>query len=143
MTHEKDIEHLIFAAHALARMTAAETGSQTPAAQWRTIAFLEERGPLRLGELAALSRVTQPGITRLTGQMADAGLVERTADPADSRVTVISLTDAGSAALDQWRTQLTAALAPRFDDLDEREWEALRTTAAVLARKTGALEATR
>lgn len=143
MTHEKDIETLIVAAHALTRIAALETTSDTPAAQWRTLTILRDNGALRLGDLARLSRVTQPGMTRLVGQMATLGLVERRADAVDSRATLVEVTDLGLEALQTWLLQLTAALAPHFADLDDAEWDALRTTAAVLARKTSTVEVAR
>jgi DNA-binding MarR family transcriptional regulator len=137
MTHDQDIETLIVAAHALTRVAALETRNETPAAQWRTLTILRDRGPLRLGELAQLSRVTQPGMTRLVGQMATAGLVARLTDPSDSRATVVDVTALGREALATWLLQLSSALSPHFADLTEEEWESLRITAAVLARKTG------
>lgn len=143
MTHDHDIETLIVAAHALTRIAALETASETPAAQWRTLTILRDHGPLRVGDVARLSRVTQPGMTRLVGQMADQGLVEKATDAADSRVSVVSVTPLGLEALQTWLLRLTSALAPHFDDLDEAEWQALRTTAAVLARKTAAVEVAR
>lgn len=143
MTHDHDIETLIVAAHALTRIAALETASETPAAQWRTLTILRDHGPLRVGDVARLSRVTQPGMTRLVGQMAEQGLVEKSTDAADSRVSVVSVTPLGLEALQTWLLRLTSALAPHFDDLDEAEWQALRTTAAVLARKTAAVEVAR
>lgn len=140
MTHDRTIETLIVAAHALTRVAALETRSETPAAQWRTLTLLRDRGPLRVGELAHLSRVTQPGMTRLVRQMADQGLIARTADAADSRVTIVSATSLGLEALDVWLLQLISAVAPHFDDLTDEEWSALRTTADVLSRKTAAVE---
>jgi DNA-binding MarR family transcriptional regulator len=141
--HDVDIEKLIVAAHALTRVAALETRTQAPAAQWRTLTILRDRGSLRVGDLAALSRVTQPGMTRLVGQMAEHGLIERSTDAADSRVTIVSATPLGLEALETWLVQLTSALAPHFDDLTDEEWSALRTTAAVLARKTSAVEVVR
>ncbi|WP_203579743.1 MarR family winged helix-turn-helix transcriptional regulator [Microbacterium hibisci] len=135
MTRDQDIETLIVAAHALTRVAALETANETPAAQWRTLTILRDHGALRIGELARLSRVTQPGMTRLVGQMADQGLVEKTTDAADSRATVVEVTGPGLEALQTWMRQLTAALAPHFDDLEPEEWDALRTTASVLMRK--------
>ncbi|MDQ7877468.1 MarR family transcriptional regulator [Microbacterium sp. QXD-8] len=135
MTHDQDIETLIVAAHALTRVAALETANETPAAQWRTLTILRDHGALRVGELARLSRVTQPGMTRLVGQMTEHGLVAKTADAADSRATVVEVTPLGLEALQTWLLQLTAALAPHFDDLEPAEWAALRTTAAVLTRK--------
>ncbi|WP_442576069.1 MarR family winged helix-turn-helix transcriptional regulator [Microbacterium sp. F51-2R] len=143
MTHDRDIETLIVAAHALTRVAALETRSETPSAQWRTLTILRDRGPLRVGELAQLSRVTQPGMTRLVGQMADLGLIERSTDASDSRATVVTVTPLGLEALATWLVQLTAALAPHFEDLTAQEWDALRTTAAVLSRKTAAVELAR
>ncbi|MEU1970245.1 MarR family transcriptional regulator [Microbacterium sp. NPDC019599] len=143
MTHQHDIETLIVAAHALTRVAALETQSDTPAAQWRTLTILRARGPLRVGDLARLSRVTQPGMTRLVGQMDDLGLVERSTDAADSRVTIVTVTPLGLEALEAWIVQLTSALAPHFEDLTESEWDALRTAAAILARKTAAVEVAR
>ncbi|GAA1914534.1 hypothetical protein GCM10009775_03900 [Microbacterium aoyamense] len=143
MTHLQDIETLITASASLTRIAALETRNETPAAQWRTLALLRDHGALRIGELAIASRVSQPGMTRLIGQMAEAGLVEREQDAADSRVTIVSATAAGLDALDAWRDQLTTALAPHFADLDEHEWEALAITAAVLRRKTAVAEVAR
>ncbi|MET0813097.1 MAG: MarR family transcriptional regulator [Microbacterium sp.] len=143
MTHLHDIETLITASATLTRIAALETGNETPAAQWRTLALLRDHGPLRVGELATASRVSQPGMTRLLGQMVDAGLVEREQDAADSRVSIVSATTAGLEALDAWRAQLTAALAPHFADLDEREWQALELTASILRRKTAVAEVAR
>ncbi|MFH8250294.1 MarR family winged helix-turn-helix transcriptional regulator [Microbacterium sp. B2969] len=141
--HDHDIETLIVAAHALTRVAALETRNETPSAQWRTVTILRDRGPLRVGELASLSRVTQPGMTRLVGQMAEQGLVERSTDASDSRVTIVSVTPLGLEALDTWLVQLTAALAPHFEDLTDDEWSAVRTTAAVLSRKIAAVEVAR
>ena len=135
VTHDHDLETLIVAAHALTRVAALETANETPAAQWRTLTILRDNGALRIGELARLSRVTQPGMTRLVAQMADQGLVSRTADAADSRATVVQVTPLGLEALQTWLLQLTGALAPHFADLTPMEWDALRTTARVLTRK--------
>lgn len=142
MTHDQDIETLIVAAHTLTRLAALETANETPAAQWRTLTILRDHGPLRVGELARLSRVTQPGMTRLVGQMVEQGLLTRTTDAADSRATVVEATPLGLEALHTWLLHLTSALAPHFTDLSEHEWEALRTTAQVLTRNLDRAAAT-
>jgi len=141
MAHVDDLEQLLVATHALTRVAALETGNAAPSAQWRTIAILREHGPLRVGELAALGRVTQPSMTRLVGIMDDAGLVERTTDDADSRATVVTATQHGVDAYLAWRAQLTEALLPRFADLDDADWEALRTTAHILSARIGSAAA--
>jgi DNA-binding MarR family transcriptional regulator len=130
-----DIERIVVAAHALVRIAAVESHNDAPAAQWRTLSLLRSEGPLRLGALAAASRVTQPGMTRLVGQLADAGLVTRDSDPDDSRATVVTATDTGIRALDAWLVQLGDALEPRFADLDDADWAALNRVADILAAR--------
>ena len=83
MQHDRDILRLVTGAHALTRVASLETRNEAPAAQWRTITLLREYGPQRIGDLAALSRVTQPGMTRLVAQMTEAGLLERSTDAND------------------------------------------------------------
>lgn len=138
MDHAKDLERIILAAHALTRVAALETRNEAPAAQWRTLGLLRDRGALRIGELARLSRVTQPGMTRLIGTMTEAGLVERTADADDSRAVLVTATERGMEAYDAWRLQLVDALLPRFESLTEDEWSAIRTAARLLGERIDA-----
>ncbi|SDH12115.1 MarR family winged helix-turn-helix transcriptional regulator [Microbacterium pygmaeum] len=143
MTRSEDLQRLVVAAHALTRIAALETRNEAPAAQWRTLTILRDHGDLRLGELATLSRITQPGMTRLVSTMAEHGLVRKTADADDSRVAVVTVTEAGRTALGAWLTQLTDALAPHFSDLDDHDWDAIARTAAILSARTGSLEVAR
>ncbi|WP_051172578.1 MarR family winged helix-turn-helix transcriptional regulator [Microbacterium indicum] len=132
MTRSHDLESLIIGAHALTRTAAVDMQNETPSAQWRTLAILLERGPLRLGDLARLSRVTQPGMTRLVATMTEAGLLERAHDPDDQRAVIVAATDEGSAAYAAWRRELVAALLPRFSGLDDDDWRALGRAAEIL-----------
>ncbi|MGB4777854.1 MarR family winged helix-turn-helix transcriptional regulator [Microbacterium sp.] len=143
MQHADDILRLLVGAHALTRVASLETRSEAPAAQWRTLVLLRDHGPQRIGDLAALSRVTQPGMTRLVAHMTDAGLVARGTDESDSRATVVSATPAGLDALAEWMRVLSAALAPRFSDLDEDEWDTIRRAADLIATRTRATELAR
>ncbi|MCT9820384.1 MarR family transcriptional regulator [Microbacterium sp. W1N] len=138
MTDHDEILRLLLAAHTLTRVAALDTASDAPSAQWRTLTLLRDHGPQRLGDLAHLSRVSQPGMTRLVRQMVQAGLLARTTDPADSRATVLAATPEGLDALDQWRHDLGVALAPRFADLDDQEWTSLRRAARILEDRIGA-----
>ena len=143
MQNGDDLLRLVLGAHALTRVASLETRNEAPAAQWRTLSLLREHGPQRIGDLAALSRVTQPGMTRLVAQMADAGLLERGHDEHDSRATVVTVTPAGLAALDEWIQVLGAALAPRFSDLDADDWAAIRRAADVVDARTRTAEVSR
>jgi DNA-binding MarR family transcriptional regulator len=123
----------MLSAHGLARIAAQESGNDAPSAQWRALGILDRLGTLRLGELAAAARTTQPGMTRLIGALDNAGLVTRTPDPADTRATLVSATSAGLEALRNWRTEMRDTLAPRFSDLSEQDWAALVRAAEILA----------
>jgi DNA-binding MarR family transcriptional regulator len=61
------------------------------------LARAEPRGRLRLSDLVELMhpRYSQPGLSRLVQRMEADGLVERRADPADGRATVLQMTRAG------------------------------------------------
>jgi DNA-binding MarR family transcriptional regulator len=137
MTRDDDLQRLILAVHALTRIAAIDTKNDAPSAQWRTLKLLREHGPQRLGDLATLSRVSQPGMTRLVHQMEDAGLVARGIHPDDSRVSVVSATDDGLHELDRWLDALSTALAPHVADLTDAEWDAVRTSADALASRVG------
>ncbi|MEO5535401.1 MAG: MarR family transcriptional regulator [Pseudolysinimonas sp.] len=135
------IESLVVASHRLTQLAAQATGDRTPAAVWRTLSVLQHEGPLRVGTLAALSRVTQPGITRLVGTMHDDGYVERISDATDSRASVISVTRVGVAALEEWRHTIARTMEPAFGSLDEQDWAALSRAAEILATRTASATA--
>ncbi|MGN8026094.1 MarR family winged helix-turn-helix transcriptional regulator [Microbacterium sp. 22242] len=151
MNRGEILQSIVFSTHALTRIAAHEAGNDTPAAQWRALSLLdtaadgaaEDRAAgLRVGELAKASRTTQPGMTRLVGQLEHDGLVRRSADPDDSRATVVSITDAGRESLHTWRQELQRILEPRFSDLDEADWEHLSRAAEILHTHSLLLERT-
>ena len=135
------LESLLVSSHRLARVAAQATGSTTPAAQWRTLSILETDGPMRIGELAAASRVTQPGMTRLLANMVEEELVSRIADREDSRAWLIVVTKKGAAALAAWRAQLAETMAPWFGDLTAEEWATLAAAAQLVETRLGSTAA--
>jgi len=142
MRKADDILAIVAAANALTRIAAVETRNDAPAAQWRALKVLEHDGPQRIGALASYSRTTQPGMTRLVGQMADEGLVTRGPDPDDSRATVVAITEAGIRAFAAWKVELTDALEPLFADLSDDDWAVLSRAADILTSRTAPVEAT-
>jgi DNA-binding MarR family transcriptional regulator len=136
VAHNEILESLLVTSNRLIRIAAQATGNTTPSAVWRTLSILENLGPLRVGELAAASRISQPGITRLLPAMIDDGLVSRAIDRGDSRALVIGLTRTGRERLIAWRHELSTTLEPLFGDLEPREWQTLERAAAILASRT-------
>ncbi len=129
------LSDLVQANSRLVRIAAQVTGNTESPATWRTLRVLQQSGPLRIGELAALSRVAQPTMTKLVAGLAERGLVERVPDQSDARAWQIDVTPAGVAAVDGWRDQLSAALEPYFADLAPDELDALRRTVRLLERR--------
>ena len=138
MIHSDILESLLRATHHLTRLAANETGNSTPAAAWRTLSILESDGPMRVGELATRSRITQPGMTRILASLVEDETVSRIADVDDSRAWLIVITPKGTKALAHWRHELARTLEPWFGDLDPADWATLARAAAVLDARVGA-----
>ena len=130
------MEKLIVEANRLTRVAAQATGSTTPAAVWRTLSILASDGSYRIGDLARASRVSQPTMTKLIQNLAEDELIYRIADVADSRAWLIAITDTGTTALDNWRTELGKALQPMFSDLSAEEIEILERAVTILESRT-------
>lgn len=94
-----------------------------PFAQARLLAVIEDQGAARISDLAALDHCSQPTMTTQVRRLEDAGLVSRTADPADARAVLISITPEGVQALATVRSDRGAVIDPylaRLDDADRR-----------------------
>ncbi|UOQ90344.1 MarR family transcriptional regulator [Agromyces endophyticus] len=126
------IGDLVSVNNRLTRLAAASTPAAESPAVWRTIAVLRDLGPMRLGELARVSRVSQPTMTKLVHTLDERGWIRRIADANDARAWLISADPAGLAALDAWRDELVGAMAPYFDDLSADERDALARAVAVI-----------
>jgi DNA-binding MarR family transcriptional regulator len=90
-----------------------------------TMATLEQSGPRRITDLAVVEGVMQPSMTVLVSGLERSGLVERRADAADRRVTLVTLTAAGADYIRARRQAGVAVLVHRIDDLPAHEGEAL------------------
>lgn len=133
---------LVVASHRLARLAARVTGSTESPAIWRTLSVLQTSGPLRLGELATHSRVSQPTMTKLVRTLVESEWVKRIADTDDARAWQIALTRKGADALQAWKEELSAALVPMFADLSDDELAAMRCTVEIIASRVDLSTAT-
>ena len=102
------------------------------ASTFSALATISRRGPLSLGELAALEGVKPPSITTTVAALEAQGLVTRVADPADRRVARVTVTPRGRLRLLRSRTRKTAYLAARLEALDERQLQVLEEAATIL-----------
>ena len=123
---------LVSSAHRVTRLAATATDDSRSPAVWRTLSALRSYGPIRLGELARLSRVTQPTMTKIVRGLDDLDWIKRIVDVEDKRAWLIAVTPKGEAALDDWRDTLAAALLPFFHDLPAADRAALRRSIEIL-----------
>ncbi len=98
------------------------------------LATIGVHGPLTPSELADRERVKRPTVTRIIASLEDAGLIERTADPADRRACLLSATGEGRALLKRLRGRKTAYVARRLARLDPDERATLERAAGILER---------
>jgi DNA-binding MarR family transcriptional regulator len=104
------------------------------ASTFSALATISRSGPLSLGELATLEGVKPPSITTTVASLEGQGLVTRVSDPADRRVTRVTVTPRGRLRLLRSRTRKTAYLAARLEALDERRLQVLEEAASILER---------
>jgi DNA-binding MarR family transcriptional regulator len=116
----------------LRQEAAAETGLSPTATA--ALATISRSGPLTPSELAELERVKRPSMTRTLGSLERAGLIERTADPADGRSFLVAVNDAGRERLARLRRRKSAYLARRLRKLDPDQVETLARAAELLER---------
>jgi DNA-binding MarR family transcriptional regulator len=98
------------------------------------LSTIERLGPLTPSELADAERVQRPTVTRIAARLAEAGLIERSADQRDARVARLAVTAEGRRVLKALRTRKTAYLARRLERLDPEDRAALERAAEVLER---------
>ncbi|HEY3481183.1 MAG TPA: MarR family transcriptional regulator, partial [Streptomyces sp.] len=99
-----------------------------------TLATLHRSGPRRITDLAASEGVTQPAMTVLVRVMEESGLVERKGDPADKRVTLVCLTEAGASYVRTRHQAGIDAYARLIGELTADEVEALTAALPALLR---------
>jgi DNA-binding MarR family transcriptional regulator len=97
---------------------------------------LESTGPQRITDLAGREGVTQPAMTALVNRLEEHGWAQRTADPADGRAILVSLTDAGRERLHRHRADRTRRIAERLAVLGPEDQRALLAALPALNRLT-------
>jgi DNA-binding MarR family transcriptional regulator len=94
------------------------------------------RDPVNMRELNRHVLLSQPALSRLVDRLAERGLVERCADPADGRGVRLSLTEAGRAMQRQIGRQHARGVARAMTaGLDPAELKQLQTICLKLARQ--------
>lgn len=101
-----------------------------------TLSAIDRLGPQRITTLAESELVTQPAMTGLVQRLESTGLVTREADPADARATLITITPAGVAAINQRRQLHDDAIAARLATLSPTDRDALAAATTAIINLT-------
>jgi DNA-binding MarR family transcriptional regulator len=96
--------------------------------------------PRRITELADLERLAQPTLTQLVQRLEQQGFVNRERQTDDGRVVLVSLTEAGAAALADFRRRASAALGALLVELPDSEVESLAAATETMGRLVALLQ---
>ena len=98
---------------------------------WRVLCVLADGEGHTMGEIAEQLQMNPPTLTKLVDRMVGKSLVQRAADPDDSRRVFVYATDAGLALLSELQGKVDrhhAALQALLGDRNARQLERLLTT---------------
>ena len=94
---------------------------------------IKYRPGIGIRELAALERMSVPGMSKFISRLEEAGLVQRAPVEGDQRRVGLTLTPAGQKVLRSVKSKRTAWLAARLRDLDPEQLEAIDAAIEPLA----------
>jgi DNA-binding MarR family transcriptional regulator len=94
---------------------------------------IKTRPGIGMRELAAVERMSGPGMSKFIHKLEDAGLVQRAPVEGDQRRVGLSLTPAGHKVLRSVKSKRTAWLASRLRQLEPEQLEALDAALEPLA----------
>ncbi|HZV27459.1 MAG TPA: MarR family transcriptional regulator [Acidothermaceae bacterium] len=117
------------------RQSQVDSADDLTVPETSALAVLDRGGPTTPGALAKVEQISPQSMGATLGALEARGFVERQADPADGRRVLMSITDAGMAALRVRRTarteQLAQALSAGFTNVELRQ---LMTAAPLIER---------
>jgi DNA-binding MarR family transcriptional regulator len=125
---------IVRTARRLRQEAAGAGGTELSPTAAAALATVDRHGPLSPSELAEVERIKRPTATRTLRQLEEAGLVDRTPDPADGRGALVSVNAAGRERLRRLRGRKNAYLARRMRDLPAEDVAALERAAGILER---------
>ncbi|MCW2140711.1 MarR family winged helix-turn-helix transcriptional regulator [Actinoplanes cyaneus] len=121
--------------------TTRASADTLPPTRSEALGVLLHQGPLTIAQLAAQRGIKHQSMSRTVGELEALGLVERRASPSDGRAFVITLTEAGAAALEADRLARRRVMADAIATrLSSAEREMLNAVPMLLDRLSAAAE---
>ena len=124
---------LLPSAAVLTRLLVRQVGGELSRTEAGLLSTLG-RGAHRITALADLEGLAQPTMTSMVKQLEQRGLVRRERQADDGRVVLVTLTEAGSAALEDYRVRARAVLGTYLAEISDEEIQALAAATDALAR---------
>jgi DNA-binding MarR family transcriptional regulator len=131
--------HLLQRASLVARLLTRRSGHEFSRTEGGVLSTLTA-GPRRITELAELEGLAQPSMTLLVRRLEQRGWVERDRQPDDGRVVVISITEAGAAALEEFRSRYRAVLRAHVGTMSDEQLAALEHATETLGALVDVLQ---
>jgi len=118
-----------------------QTGKQIGLTPLRALQSLDRSGPCMVTELGAELHLLPSTASRLSDRLADAGLISRRVSPTNRRATLLELTAAGHAVLDELTSLRVEAFGEVVARMSEQDQIALLRGAAAFTEAHWALTA--
>lgn len=116
------------------RLRQERSDTELSGSQFSTLGWIHGEGPLTIGRLAELERVTAPSMNRTVNCLVDAGYVTRRSDDVDRRKVLVTTTPEGDAVVKETRKRRDAWIAKRYAALSPDEREVLARATTILGR---------
>lgn len=136
---QEAVEHLFSCCQARIAMQSEHFG--LPPAALRALMALGESRYLAPGELGRRLGVTKSRVTAVTTGLLHHGLIEKHPDPADARVTLLTLTPAGRRARDDVRTFMAGIFQSMLERVAPAQRESVLASLEILRHCMDAVRA--
>jgi DNA-binding MarR family transcriptional regulator len=117
------------------RVREASAAGELSGPQLTALSRLDRQGPVTTAELARREQISPQAMGATIASLEDLGLVARSADPADGRRSILSLTPEGLAAIRSGRNALVDKIAAVLEQsFTDEETEILAAAAPLIER---------
>jgi DNA-binding MarR family transcriptional regulator len=120
--------------HRRLRPTAAGSEAGLTPTRISVLFTIVRLGPLRLSDLAAEEGINPTMLSRVVGDLTDAGLVERASDPGDRRAAVVRATAEGTRLSENIRGERTDVMWVALESLSAEESRQIEQALPALER---------
>ena len=130
---------LLPGAAVLTRLLVRELGAELSRTEVGLLSTLSG-GPQRITALAELEGLAQPTMTNMVKQLEQRGLVSRERQADDGRVVLVTLSEAGSVTLEDYRARVRAMLGTYLSEIADDQIDALAAATNALTELIALLQ---